>query len=185
MALGSRFDRLAVRLQQTSPHRPLVTSPLPQGSASCRRQPSSHGFAGSTIPGQVFVAALSAEALCLTLARTLYFSMGCPKRLLPNKPRGVLRVDDRRVLNGILWVLRSVAPWRDPPERYGPYTTCYNRFNRWRKNGVWDRLKDGIVQAYENSASAGCTTTIQAALTVVCALGRASEVDSPPCSREG
>ena len=50
--------------------------------------------------------------------------------LLPNKPRGVARVDDRRVLNGILWVLRSGAPWRDLPEHYGPYTTCYNRFNR-------------------------------------------------------
>ena len=45
--------------------------------------------------------------------------------LLPNKPRGVPRVDDRRVLNGIMWVLRSGAPWRDLPERYGPYTTCY------------------------------------------------------------
>ena len=59
--------------------------------------------------------------------------------LLPNKPRGVPRVDDRRVLNGIFWVLRSGAPWRDLPERYGPRTTCYNRFVRWRRAGVWDR----------------------------------------------
>lgn len=43
--------------------------------------------------------------------------------LLPNKPRGVPRVDERRVLNGIFWVLRSGSPWRDLPERYGPYTT--------------------------------------------------------------
>ena len=48
---------------------------------------------------------------------------------LPNKPRGVPRVDDRRVLNGIMWVLRSGAPWRDLPERYGPYTT-------WRTFGA-------------------------------------------------
>ena len=48
--------------------------------------------------------------------------------VLPCKPRGVPRVDDGRVLNGIFWVLRSGAPWRDLPERYGPYTTCYNRF---------------------------------------------------------
>ena len=68
--------------------------------------------------------------------------------LLPNKPRGVPRVDDRRVINGIMWVLRSGAPWRDLPERYGPYTTCYNRFNRWRKKGIWDRLMDAIVEAY-------------------------------------
>jgi transposase len=49
--------------------------------------------------------------------------------LLPNKPRGVPRVDDRRVLNGIFWVLRSGAPWRDLLEPYGPSTTCYNRAN--------------------------------------------------------
>lgn len=45
--------------------------------------------------------------------------------LLPNKPRGVPRVDDRRVLNGIFYILRTGAPWRDLPERYGPYTTAY------------------------------------------------------------
>src|SRR6059036_655404 len=54
---------------------------------------------------------------------------------LPNKPRGVPRVNDRRVLNGIFWVLRSGARWADLPERYGPPTTIYNRFNRWRKAG--------------------------------------------------
>jgi Putative transposase of IS4/5 family (DUF4096) len=52
------------------------------------------------------------------------------KPMLPNKPRGVRRVNDRRVLNGIFWVLRSGAPWRDLPETYGPRTTCYNRFVR-------------------------------------------------------
>ena len=71
--------------------------------------------------------------------------------LLPNKPRGVPRVDDRRVLNGIMWVLRSGAPWRDLPERYGPYTTCYNRFNRWRKKGIWDQLMDAIVETYDGN----------------------------------
>jgi transposase len=69
--------------------------------------------------------------------------------LLPRKWRGVKRVDDRRVLNGIFWVLRSGAPWRDLPERYGPYTTVYNRFNRWRKAGLWDRLMDEITKAYD------------------------------------
>ena len=56
--------------------------------------------------------------------------------MLPNKARGVPRVDDRRVLNGIFWVLRSGAPWRDLPECYGPCTTCYNRFVRWRRAGT-------------------------------------------------
>ena len=58
------------------------------------------------------------------------------KPMLPNKPRGVPRVNDRRVLNGIFWVLRSGAPWRDLPDMFGPYTTCYNRFVRWRRAGV-------------------------------------------------
>ena len=57
--------------------------------------------------------------------------------LLPNKPRGVPRTDDRRVLNGIFYILRTGSPWCDLPERYGPYTTVYNRFNRWAKMGVW------------------------------------------------
>jgi len=69
--------------------------------------------------------------------------------LLPNKPRGVARADDRRVLNGIFWVLRAGAPWRDLPDRYGPYTTAYNRFNRWRKAGVWDRIMDAITAVYD------------------------------------
>jgi transposase len=50
------------------------------------------------------------------------------KPMPPNKPRGIPRVNDRRVLNGIFWVLRSGAPWRDLLETFGPYTTCYNRF---------------------------------------------------------
>ena len=68
--------------------------------------------------------------------------------LLPNKPRGVPRVDDRRVLNGIYWRLRTGSPWSEIPERYGPYTTCYNRFVRWRKLGVWDRLFEAVSKAY-------------------------------------
>lgn len=69
--------------------------------------------------------------------------------LLPKKPRGVPRFDDRRVLNGIFWALRSGAPWRDLPERYGAHTACYNRFVRWRKAGVWDRLMEAITKAQD------------------------------------
>ena len=61
------------------------------------------------------------------------FEWAAIRPFLPNKPRGIPRVDDRRVLNGIFWVLRSCAPWRDLPETYGPRTTCYNRFVRWRQ----------------------------------------------------
>ena len=49
-------------------------------------------------------------------------------------------LDHRIVLNGILWILRTGAPWRDLPERYGKWTTVYSRFQRWRKAGIWDRL---------------------------------------------
>lgn len=52
--------------------------------------------------------------------------------LLPNKPRGVPRADDRKVLNGICWRLRTSSPLADIPERYGPATTVYNRFVRCR-----------------------------------------------------
>ena len=69
--------------------------------------------------------------------------------LLPTKVRGVKRVDDRRVLNGIFWRLRTGAPWADIPARYGPHTTCVNRFNRWRKAGVWDRILSAVSKAYD------------------------------------
>src|SRR5437868_6364525 len=70
------------------------------------------------------------------------------KPMLPNKPRGVRRVNDRRLLSGIFWVLRSGAPWRDLPETYGPRTTCYNRFVRWRRAGVWDRIMDALAAGH-------------------------------------
>jgi len=73
------------------------------------------------------------------------------KPMLPNKPRGVPRVNDRRVLNGIFWVLQSGAPWRDLPDDFGPYTTCYNRFLRWRRAGVWGRIMDALAAAHDAS----------------------------------
>jgi len=60
----------------------------------------------------------------------------------------VKRVDDRRVLNGIFYVLRTGIPWRDLPSQYGPYTTVYNRFNRWSKAGIWDRVMDAAIDAH-------------------------------------
>jgi transposase len=74
------------------------------------------------------------------------------KPFLPNKPRGVPRVNDRRVLNGILWVLRSGAPWRDLPENFGPYTTCYNRFVRWRRAGVWQQIMNALTADHDTAA---------------------------------
>ena len=69
--------------------------------------------------------------------------------LLPTKVRGVKRRDDRQVLNGIFWRLRTGAPWADIPARYGPYTTCVNRFNRWWRAGHWARILAAISEVYE------------------------------------
>ena len=61
--------------------------------------------------------------------------------LLPaNGHRGGQWRDHRQVVDGLLWRLRTGAPWRDIPERYGPWQTCYDRFVRWRRVGLWDRL---------------------------------------------
>ena len=61
--------------------------------------------------------------------------------LLPgNGRRGQQWAEHRRVINGIRWRLRTGAPWRDLPERYGPWKTCYDRLVRWRRDGTWDRL---------------------------------------------
>ena len=76
------------------------------------------------------------------MARALYWlNDGDWARLEPRLPegrRGARRVDDRRVISGIVHMLRTGARWRDCPREYGPYTTIYNRFNRWSKQGVWE-----------------------------------------------
>ena len=61
--------------------------------------------------------------------------------LLPeNGRRGKQWKDHRKVINGILWKIKTGAPWRDLPERYSPWQTCYDRFSRWRRDKTWDRL---------------------------------------------
>jgi transposase len=61
--------------------------------------------------------------------------------LLPQDTRGMPRVDDRRVLSGIVHALKSGGRWGDCPEHvYGPKKTLYNRFRRWAERGVWERI---------------------------------------------
>ena len=84
------------------------------------------------------------------------------KVLLPNKTRGVKRVDDRRVINGILFALRTGIPWRDMPEQYGPWSTIYNRFNRWSKAGIWDEIFDAVVDSRNVDAVMVEATSIRA-----------------------
>lgn len=68
--------------------------------------------------------------------------------LLPPQKAGTGRpaADHRRIVNGILWVLRTGAPWRDLPERYGSWSTVYSRFQRWRKAGIWDAIFAAVQQ---------------------------------------
>ena len=64
--------------------------------------------------------------------------------LPPPKGRGRHRADDRRTLNGTLWVLRSGARWQDLPRQYGSATTCHRRLQEWQKQGVWERRNPWI-----------------------------------------
>jgi len=73
--------------------------------------------------------------------------------LLPeNGRRGKQGKDRREVVNGILWTIRTGAPWRDLPSRYGPWQTSYDRFAHWRRDGTWDRL---LAHAQMKYAAAG------------------------------
>ena len=69
------------------------------------------------------------------------------KPLLPNKPRGVPRVDDRRVISGIVHVLQSGCRWKDAPAIYGPPKTLYNRNVRWAAKGVWRSVFEALAAA--------------------------------------
>jgi len=65
--------------------------------------------------------------------------------LLPQGRKGAHRVDDRRVISGIVHMLRIGARWRDCPPEYGPYTTIYNRFNRWSRQGIWFEMFEALT----------------------------------------
>ena len=81
--------------------------------------------------------------------------------LMP-KARKSARVDDRRIMNAIFYVLRTGMPWRDLPERYGPYTTAYNRFNRWSRRGIWKRIFDTLAAKSRDSLHLIDSTIVKA-----------------------
>jgi transposase len=58
--------------------------------------------------------------------------------------RGHPYLEHRRILNGMLWIDRTRAPWRDLPERCGPWQTCYDRLTRWQRQGLWTRLLQAL-----------------------------------------
>jgi transposase len=78
--------------------------------------------------------------------------------LLPYGRRGARRVDDRRVISGIMHMLKTGARWRDCPVEYGPYTTIYNRFNRWSRQGVWEDIFYALTGS--NGVTGGVTASL-------------------------
>jgi transposase len=65
--------------------------------------------------------------------------------LLPTNGRGRRWRDHRQVINGILWKLRTGSPWRDVPDRYGPWKTCHERLRSWTMDGTWSKILDEAV----------------------------------------
>lgn len=81
--------------------------------------------------------------------------------LLPVQPaRGGRWTDHRTTVNGILWKIRTGAPWRDLPARYGRWPTVYDRFRRWSRDGTWDRLLEEIVVNDDAVGRVGWTVSV-------------------------
>ena len=78
---------------------------------------------------------------------------------MPRNRPGARRVDDRRVISGIVHVLKSGARWRDCPDAYGPRTTVYNRFNRWSRRGFWRAMLAALAEAGWVSETAALDST--------------------------
>ena len=75
------------------------------------------------------------------------------KNLLPGREGsvGVTAADNRLFVEAVLYRYRTGMPWRDLPERHGPYTTAYNRFNRWSRRGIWKRIFDTLASKSRDS----------------------------------
>ena len=97
--------------------------------------------------------------------------------LMPRRRRGAHRVDDRRVISGIVHMLRSGARWRDCPAAYGPYTTIYNRFNRWSRQGIWFAMFEALT------GSTGITGTVAIDSTYIKAHRSAAGAKGGPSPR--
>jgi|SRR5215469_18363415 len=74
--------------------------------------------------------------------------------------RGRPWTDRRAVLNGIMWVLRTGAPWADIPERYPSYQTCHRRFQQWVRYGVMRRVLEALALGLKNPWRFGCSGSV-------------------------
>ena len=82
--------------------------------------------------------------------------------VLPRNQPGAHRVDDRRVISGIVHVLKVGCRWQDCPASYGPYTTVYNRFHRWSKRGIWQALFRALMSVGPGEVQMIDSTTAKA-----------------------
>jgi transposase len=78
---------------------------------------------------------------------------------LPTNLTGPEREDDRRIISGIVHMLQCGARWRDCPREYGPYTTVYNRFNRWAKRDRWFAIFDALAKAGKDCVTLALDST--------------------------
>src|SRR5277367_3537697 len=81
--------------------------------------------------------------------------------LLPKVYSGARRKDDRRIISGIIHVLRSGCRWQDCPAMYGPSTTVYNRFNRWSRRGLWQGILAALIETAPNDSRSIDSTSIK------------------------
>ena len=105
---------------------------------------------------------------------------------LPHGRRGARRVDDRRVISGVVHMLRTGARWRDCPKDYGPYTTIYNRFNRWSRQGVWEDVFYALTGSSGVISSAAMDSThVKAYRSASGAKGGTSRTPSADLAADG
>ena len=82
--------------------------------------------------------------------------------LVPMSRRGVKPRNNRKIISGIVHVLRVGCRWRDCPEVFGPHTTVYNRFNRWSKDGIWQKMLEVLVDPGSGGSQSIDSTTSKA-----------------------
>jgi len=85
------------------------------------------------------------------------------ERARGQRGRGRPPQDNRNIINGILWRLRTGAPWRDVPEKYGNWNTIYRRFLRWSKSGIWESVTTALAETMAESGHYSIdSTTVRA-----------------------